>query len=174
MRTNFLLLALLTSSAFAGEPIKLCLAQPNGVEAKNWKIQAALAHKIEALALAKQISLTSPLLDSNDEKHAKSEGHDKSCSYVLLTTIEKNNQQFSGTFNPSPTGPPAAAISSPIAQAAVAPQVRYKIITMDGKKIGSSTVTMALKPNPVAADFEEAGRKLVDTVAEQAIGTLPK
>ena len=172
--TSLAFLLLSSTTSFAADPVKLCVAQPGGSEGKNWRIQSSLAHKIEALASSKQIVLTSPLLDANDEKHAKSEGQGKACSYVLLTTIEKSNQQVSGTFNPSPTGERSASPTSSMAQAAMAPEVKYKLITVDGKKVHSSSVIMVLKGNALAADYEEAGKKLIDKLAEEAVNALPK
>lgn len=94
----------LATSAWAADPVKICIAQPNGPEAKNWKLQAPIAKRIESDAAAKQLAITAPLLTSDDEKHAKSEALEKSCSYILISTLESKEQPVFGTFNPSPTG----------------------------------------------------------------------
>lgn len=175
MRRWLLPLLLIPTFAFAADPVKVCVAQPNGAEAKNWRIQAPLAKHIETAGTSKQMQIVAPTLNSDDEKHAKNEATEKGCTYIVLTTIEKNNQGMFGTFDPSPTGAPSASpTTSSVGQASVAPTVKYKIITPNGKKVAGANVPMALKPNPTPADFQEAGRKMIESLANGIVDALPK
>ena len=174
MQRLILFAILICTSSFATEPAKVCVAQPNGSEAKNWKIQNPLAHRIETTAAGKQIQVLAPILNSDDEKHAKSEAREKSCTYIVLTTIEKGYQSAVGTFNPSPTGSQSLSPTGAIAQAAIAPTVKCKVITPEGRKVATSITSMSLRENPTPADFEEAGRKMLETLASQIVDALPK
>lgn len=171
----FLSVLFLATSAWAADPIKVCIAQPSGPEAKNWKLQSPIAKRIESNASAKQMAISAPLLASDDEKHAKPEAREKSCIYILLSSWENNGQQLFAAFNPSTTSRPTVALSgSTGVTTAVALKLKYKIVTADGHKIGASSVPLQLKDNATPKDYEEAGRKLVDALADQVIAALPK
>lgn len=175
MRHAFLLAALLSGTfAFAADPIKLCVAQPGGPEAKNWKLQRPIAQRIESEASAKQMAITAPLLENSDEKLAKTEAHDKSCSYILISTLESNEQPVFGTFNPSPTGRSVGDMDRSVTATPPALTLKYKLLTPDGKKIQAASVPLQLKDTQGRADYEEAGRKLIDKVATQVIAALPR
>ena len=161
----------LATSALAAGPIKICIAQSGGPEAKNWKLQAPIAKRIEGNAAEKQLAIVAPLVASDDEKHARAEAREKSCNFVLLSTLENNGQQLFTTFNPSPTARSTVDLQRPTPTVL---SLKYKILSADGHKIGASSVPLQLKDNSTPADYEEAGRKLVDTLADQVITALPK
>lgn len=173
MRRLFFFLLLVTGLAFAGEPVKICVAQPSGPEAKNWKLQAPIAKQIEQDGVSKQMDVSSPLLSSDDEKHAKKEAAEKSCSYILLTTLETAHDQVFGTLKPDPYAKSEGDINRSVNATPAGLKLKYKLITSGGKKVAASSVPMELKENPKAADFEEAGHKLIESVARHVISALP-
>jgi hypothetical protein len=164
----------LATSAWAADPINICIAQPSGPETKNWKLQKPLAQRMETVASARKLTIIVPLLESNDEKHAKTEARDKSCSYILISTLESSGQTVFGTFNPSPTGRSVGDIDRSVSATPHALTLKYKLITPDGKKIQAASVPMQLKESEGHVDYEEAGRTLIDKVATQVIAALPQ
>ncbi len=164
-----LFLLFTTGLAYAGEPITICVAQPNGSEAKNWKLQAPIAQKIERDGAAIQFDVLAPLLNSDSEKLAKQEASGKSCSYILLTTLESARDQVFGTLNPDPYKKSEGDINRSVNATPAGLILKYKLIRPEGKKVAAASVPMSVKENPTAGDFEEAGRKLIESVASQVL-----
>jgi hypothetical protein len=170
---RLLLFALLTTSfCFASDQISVCVAQPNGPEAKHWKLQAPIAKRIEQDASAMQLNVVAPLLSSDTEKNAKQEASGKNCSYILLTTLESNRDQVFGTFNPNPAGRSQGDINRSVNATPQALNLKYKLIKTAGKKMAATSVPMFVKENPSASDFEEAGHKMIETLASQVLAAI--
>ena len=160
--------------AFAGEPVKVCVAQPGGPEAKNWKLQVPVARQIEQEAAAKQLSLSAPLLTTDNEKRSRAEAGEKGCSYILLMTLDATRDQVVGTLNPNPTAKPQADVTRAVNATPTGLDLKYKLITPDGRKTAAATIPMTIKQNATASDFEEAGHKLISTVATQVLEAVTR
>jgi hypothetical protein len=159
---------------FAAEPVKVCIAQLSGPEAKNWKLQAVIAKRMEEPAISKQLAISAPLLTSDDEKHAKSEAAGRGCGYIVLATLESIAPQVYGTFNPNPTGRSAGDLGRSLNETPRNINLKYKLIAPNGQKIQSSSIVMDLKDAHAPADYDRAARKLVDDLAIQVIGAVEK
>ncbi len=172
MRPLFVFLLLSSSFAFAGEPIKVCIAQTSGPEAKNWKLQAPVAHRLEQQTSNKELKISAPLLNSDSEKKAKSEAAEKSCNYVLLTSIDVAKDEMFAVLNPSPYAKPQPDANRSLNATPPGFVIKYKLIQPDGKKVAESKVKAPLQQNPTSADFQETGTKLVDALATEVITAL--
>lgn len=172
MRYFLVFLVLTSATVFAGEPIKVCIAQPSGAEAKNWKLQGPVAKRLEQQAASKQMEISAPTLLADSEKKAKAEASEKGCTYVLLSSIEASKDEVFAALNPSPTARPQADASRSLNATPAGFTIKYKLITTDGKKIVSSSVAAPLSQNPTTADFQETGIKLVDGLATQVLSAV--
>lgn len=160
----------------AQAPGSVCVAALSGPQASSWNLQKPIAREISEQAASRHADLTSQLLTANDEKKAKVESRERSCTYLLLPWWEAGDSSVNFGLNPSERAPRASITdtAATVGSQQSGARLQYKLFDAQGKKIASGHFTLELKPSPVREDYEAAGGKLVSQVAGAVLKTLVK